>query len=140
MAASIVIADGEGSVRMDSTPRAEHYRAQTQMCKRVFAQLEKLNERIVRRKLVNVISSCHSRIANAKGDPYKGHGVEPDELQKSWEKSIRLVQEERKRDLRLGSAADRIEKIRRRVQEQEAPTGRDPHRLPFLEVLVKKRL
>ena len=83
MAASIVTAKGEGSVRMDTTPRIENNRAHTQMCKRAPAQVEKLNERVVRRKVVNVTSSCHRRIANAKGDPYKGHGVEPDDVQKA---------------------------------------------------------
>ena len=50
MAARIVTAKGEGSVRMDNTPRAEQDRAQTQMCKRVFAHQDKLNERIVAEK------------------------------------------------------------------------------------------
>ena len=76
----------------------------------------------MRRKVVNVASNCHRRIANAKGDPYKGHGVEPDELQQAWKKSIRVVQEERKRDLRLSSATERIERIRQRVRVQGVPT------------------
>ena len=76
--------------------RAEHDRAQTQMCKRAAAQQEKLNERIVRRRVVQVTSNCHSRIAKAKGDAYQGHDVEPDELQQAWEESLHVVQEERK--------------------------------------------
>ena len=125
MAARIVTAKGEGSVRMDSTPKAEQDRAQTQLCKRVPAHNEKLNKRIVRRKVVHVTSNCHNRIADTNGDPYQGHGVEPDELQKAWEKSIRVVQKERKQDQRLSSAADRINSIRRRVQEREGPASSD---------------
>ena len=118
MAAKIIISKGEGCVRKDSTQKVEHDRAHAQVCKRAPSQKERINDRIVQRTVVQGTSNCPSRIAKEKGDPYQGHGVERDELQQAWENSIRVVQEERKRDLRFTSVANRMDSIRKRVQER----------------------
>ena len=116
MAAQIIVDQSAGKTRIDHDVKEPKARQQDK-CTRGKRQQEEVDERIVRRKVVHVCEAVRSRITSAvAGDPYKGHGVRPDEMQELWERAVKEQKDKKREAVNTKTAAQRMQDIHDRVK------------------------
>ena len=118
MAAQIIVDQSAGKVQRDHDAKEPNSQRQT-AAKRSKRTHEDVNERIVRRKVVHIDEAVRSRIKRpADGDPYEGHGVQPDQLQVMWECVVEEQKQRKRAAVNIKTAAQRMEEIRQRIAQK----------------------
>ena len=121
MAANIIIAKSAGEVPNDASPKPEGVAANEKRIKeRQERKAESVTQRMMKKGVLSVTKATAEGVKSAYVDPYQGHGVEPDDLQRNWEKAVERERVQQRKNQEHKDAGARIRGVRERVRKRIA--------------------